>query len=112
MRASPGWRLSTTLLLAQSLWVGWGETRKGESMRELLGWDEDSLLGKAKETGRPFATSHRQAGVQPHPGQQGSACIMVSWEDRCHHSEYHPPSVLFTPDFIARHNGTWCVTPL
>lgn len=95
MWASPGWWLNTTLLLAQAPWVGWGETRKGESVRELLGWDEDSLLGKAKEAGRPFATSHRQAGVQPGPGQQGSARVMVSWEDNIITPKTSPFLLLF-----------------
>lgn len=39
---------------------------------KLVGWDENSLIGKAKQTRNSFTTAHGQAGAQPSPGQQGS----------------------------------------
>ena len=49
-----------------------------------MGWDKDSLTGKAKAShkeskiGNSFTTSHWQTKVQPLLGEQGSAHVMVS----------------------------------
>lgn len=62
-------------------------------------WDKDTSIGKAKQgihshcpwAGRCSAT----------PGQQGSSCGTVTWEDEWHHSK-HPP-LLPSPALCAEH---------
>jgi len=58
------------------------------------GWDErlsGSLAHRSKaQSGDSLATSHQQSGVQTRPGQQGSARIVVRWEDRRHQSSTWP----------------------
>ena len=83
-------------------------------VRKLMGWDKDSLIGKAKATqaskakqGIHSLTSHQQAGVQPSPGEQGSTtCVMVTWEDKRHQLWMSLPSFFF-PQLYAEHDVIW-----
>lgn len=61
-------------------------------VHELLGWDKDSLPGKAraactsKQTKELFTFPDEWADVQPLPGKWSPSLPMISWEDRCSHS--------------------------
>lgn len=67
---------------------------------ELIGWDKQNLLSKAKAahkqsiTRNSFTTSYWQLDDHTFPGKQGQSHIIVPWENKQHHSE-HPPSPFF-----------------
>lgn len=50
----------------------------------------DSYAHRCSPWTRPLKArqTHWQAEVHPPLGQQGSICVMVNWEGKCHHSEY------------------------
>ena len=75
-----------------------------------MGWDKDSLIGKAKAA----HTSKEKQGIHSplpigrqvfsHPQEsRAPSCVMVTWEDKHHRSE-HPP-LSFFPSFIC---WAWC----
>ena len=108
--SNPCWQLSTTQPLAYCPpW--WDGERTGRvKVRKLMGWDKDSLVGKAKAMHASKAKpeirsllaisrqlfSHRQESRAP-------ACLMVTWEDKCHHSKR--PCVLSS--FLSFTCWTW-----
>lgn len=69
-----------------------GKGGKTHGMRKPRGWDRDSLTWKAKPK-IEFPISHQQVDVQPFPGGQDFIPWDI-WEDKCHHSNHHPPSLL------------------
>lgn len=94
---------SSIQLLAQSSPGGIRE-RIGRVKGKLLGWDKESLMGKAKVT----YTNRRKQRInsllpmdRPSPKVQGHIThSTVSLEDKCHHSICPPFSSFFTPLYI------------
>ena len=75
-------------------------------MRKIMGWDKDSLTGKAKAT----HTSKAKQGIHsPLPTSRqvfrhlqesrAPSCIAVTWEDRRSHSELPPSLSPSSPSF-------------
>lgn len=75
---------------------GMGKRIRKVKAGKLLGWDKDSLMGKAKWGIYSLLPLDRQLFSY----SQAPSHITVTWEDKCHHSEYLP-FVLPTPDTLS-----------
>lgn len=79
-----------------------GENKKSKSVRahglvrwRQLTWWSKSCIHKQSTTSNSFTrNSHQQAGVQLLLGKRSSSWVMVSLEDKYHHSECHLPHFL------------------
>ena len=90
---------------------GMGERIRRAKVKKLVGQDKDSLIGKAKAA----HTSKANQGIHsPLPiGRQAFShlqesgappCVMVTWEDKCHHSKHSS----LPPALYAEHDVIWC----
>jgi len=84
-----------------------GERIRRVKVWKLVRWDKESLTAKAKvaQARKAQQLIHSLLPISrwvfSHFQESGaSSCVAVTWEDKCHHSEY-PPFLLFTPTFIA-----------
>ena len=89
-----------------------GKTIRRVKLRKLVGWDRDSLIGKAKA----ICTSKAKEGINsllPITIRQvfihfreswAPSCIKVTWEDKSHNSE-RPPLPSSSPSFV---RWAWC----
>ena len=100
------WQLSPTEPLAHSTPGGMGERIRRVKVRKLMGWDKDSLIGKAKAV----RTSKAKQGIHlllptgrqvlSHlQGSRAPSHVTVTWEDKHQYSEC-PPLPPPSPSFI------------
>lgn len=86
----------------------------GDKRRRLVGWDKITLICKAKatHTGKAILGVNlplplcRQVFSYPQESRALS-CVVVTWEDKCHHSEPPPHSILFPAVIYAKHDALW-----
>lgn len=91
------------------------ESWEGKSIKTLMNWDKDSLIGKKKAAHTKKANQGIQSllpeGKQMFSPLQESrvlSTIMVTWEDKHHHSEYSPlPSSSLSFIHWAWHHLRW-----
>lgn len=99
---TPGRQAAQHHTAAHSLFLGrMGKRIIKVEVRGLMGWDQDSLLGKSKscawKRSKPrssFTSSHQQAGLQPLQQSTAHHVLQLFGEERCHHSECAPNSFL------------------
>ena len=110
---NPSQQLSPTQPLAHSPLSGNGERIGRVKVRKLVGWDKDSLIGKAKAThtskAKPGIHSSLPTSRQVFSHLQESRApphVTVTWEDKRHHSE-RPPFLLLPAALCAEHDVIW-----
>lgn len=67
---------------------GMRERIRKANVRELMCWDKDNLIARAKaaHTSKAKQRIHSLLPIRGiFLGKQSSSCMMISWEDKCHH---------------------------
>lgn len=86
-------------------------------VQEFVVWNNESLTRKAKSshasTNKEFIHYFPWAGWYSNTSRKAeSSCIMVTWKDKCHHSEWRNIFLLLYPCFYCCTYLIWCGTTL